>query len=139
MPIDKARQVLARERRLLVCERGQRQVWVGRDPLAVALRNGSMLRRALRRFAPLRPAHPSRTNLVLWLKLNALLLEAAMVDASWLHMVDRMTSGWKPDGQRRATADGQRPQTAVDAQMARDQAYRAMVERMSSAWRRPVG
>ena len=61
-------------------------------------------------------------------------------DTSWLHMVDRMTSAWKqPDGQRRATVDRQRPQTAIDAALARDQAsYREKVERHATAWRRPA-
>ena len=58
----------------------ERQVRVGRDPLAVALRNRPMLRRALGRLAPLLPAHAGRPDLVLRLQLDALLFEAAMVD-----------------------------------------------------------
>src|SRR4051812_35762116 len=77
VPVDKARDVLAREGRVLLRERAQRQVWVGRDPLAVALRNRPMLRRALGRFAPLLSAHSSRPDLVLRLKLKALIFEAA--------------------------------------------------------------
>src|SRR5688572_26654684 len=63
-----------------MCERVQRQVRVSFNPLAVALRNRPMLRRALTRFAPLRPSCTGRPDLVLRLKINALILKATMVD-----------------------------------------------------------
>ena len=81
VPVDQPRQVLARERRMLVGQRGQRQDRVGRNPLAVALRDGPMFRRALGRLAPLLPACTGRSDLVLRLKIKALLFEGAMVDA----------------------------------------------------------
>jgi hypothetical protein len=80
VPVHKAREIVAGKRRLLLRERVQRQIRVGCDPLAVTLRNRPMLRCTLGRFAPLLPAHSSRTNLVLRLKLNALIFERAMVD-----------------------------------------------------------
>src|SRR5215210_8054579 len=80
MPVDKPREVLARERRLLLRERVQRQVRVGCDLLAVALRNRPMLRYPLGRLAPLLPTRTGRSDLVLRLQLNALLFERAMVD-----------------------------------------------------------
>ena len=61
-------------------------------------------------------------------------------DAAYLAMCRRQATAWMPEEQRQAAVrDRQPPQTisAVDAQMARDEAHHAMVQRMSSAWRRP--
>jgi hypothetical protein len=63
-------------------------------------------------------------------------------DAAYLGMCKRLSTAWMPEAQRQASfSDRQPPQTvsAVDAQMARDASHRAMIERMTSAWRRPHG
>ena len=81
VPVDQPRQVLPRERRILVRERVERQVRIGLDALAVALRNRAMLGRTLGYLAPLLPARAGRPDLVLRLELDRLILERAVVDA----------------------------------------------------------
>ena len=81
VPVDEAREVLAREGRVLVRKCAQRQVRVGFDPRPVPLRDGPVLGRALGRLIPLLAARAGRPDLVLRLKRNALLFQIAMVDA----------------------------------------------------------
>lgn len=65
-------------------------------------------------------------------------------DAAYADYVHRLQNAWKtPDGPRQAaTNDGQRSPTVsttpiTDERLARDIAHRAMIERMTAAWRRP--
>ncbi|KPH86970.1 hypothetical protein GLUCOINTEAF2_0204192 [Komagataeibacter intermedius AF2] len=80
MPVHEPRQVPPGKRALLSRQRLQRHMRLGQQPFAIAPRDLQMIGNPLRVLAPLFPAHPGRTDLVLWLKVDPLCGERPMVD-----------------------------------------------------------
>ena len=80
VPMHEPGEVLAREGRVLIGHRPQRNLRLGQDALAVPARNIPMLGRTLGILAARLTTHPRRPNLALRLQLDTLRRQCAMVD-----------------------------------------------------------
>jgi hypothetical protein len=63
-------------------------------------------------------------------------------DAAYLSMCRRQATAWMPEEQRQASLSDRQPSqmiSAVDAQLARDEALRGAIERQRNAWKTPYG
>ena len=81
VPMHEHGKVAVREGRLLVRDRVERDVRIGDDPLAIALRDSAMFVDALGLKPALHHARGGGADLVLRLQRDALRLQAAMIDA----------------------------------------------------------
>src|SRR5208337_2082864 len=81
VPVHESRQVLARERALLLRQRLQRQLGLSQQPLAVAARDRPVFLGALGVLAAHRATGAGRADLVLRLEVDAARHVGAMIDA----------------------------------------------------------